>query len=126
MSKLYVVMLMVFCHIVDDYYLQAIGPLASMKQRKWWEENYPQKLYRNDYLVALTMHSFSWSFMIMLPIAVYYSGEISTSFAVIFIVNAVIHSVVDNLKANMLAINLITDQSIHMIQIIASFLILVR
>ena len=35
MSKLFVLLAMVFCHIVDDYYLQAIGPLASMKQKSW-------------------------------------------------------------------------------------------
>lgn len=33
----FVLLAMVFCHIVDDYYLQ--GWLASAKQRKWWEEN---------------------------------------------------------------------------------------
>lgn len=126
MSKLFVAMLMVFCHIVDDYYLQAIGPLASMKQRKWWEENFPQKLYRFDYLVALTMHSISWAFMIMLPIAVYYKCEISTTFAVVFTANVLVHSVVDNLKANMLLINLVTDQFIHVLQIVISFLILIK
>jgi hypothetical protein len=119
-------MLMVFCHIVDDYYLQAIGPLASMKQKKWWEENYPQKLYRFDYLVALTMHSLSWAFMIMFPIAVYYKFEVSTTFAVVFTANVIIHSLVDNLKANMLVINLTTDQFIHVLQIIVSFLILIK
>ena len=126
MSKSFVLMLMVFCHIVDDYYLQAIGPLASMKQKKWWEENYPQKLYRFDYLVALTMHSLSWTFMIMLPIAIYYEYEVSTTFAVVFTTNVIIHSLVDNLKANMLVINLTTDQFIHVLQIIVSFLILIR
>lgn len=126
MSKLFVLMLMVFCHIVDDYYLQAIGPLASMKQRKWWEDNYPQRLYKFDYLVALTMHSLSWAFMVMLPIAVYYECDISTAFAVVFTMNAIIHSVVDNLKANMFVINLITDQFIHVLQIVVSFLILIR
>lgn len=58
---------MLFCHIVDDYYLQGI--LASMKQKKWWQENAPDKLYEYDYLIALLMHGFSWAFMIMLPIA---------------------------------------------------------
>ena len=67
MSNLFVVLLMIFCHIVDDYYLQ--GWLASAKQKKYWKENAPEKLYRYDYIWALIMHSFSWSFMIMLPIA---------------------------------------------------------
>ena len=68
MSNIFIVMLMIFMHIVDDYYLQ--GWLASAKQKKYWEENAPEKLYRSDYIWALIMHSFSWAFMIMLPIAV--------------------------------------------------------
>ena len=57
---------MCFCHIVDDYYLQGI--LASMKQKSWWtkQESYEDK-YKNDYIVALLMHAFSWSFMILIP-----------------------------------------------------------
>ena len=50
MSRLFVIACMIFCHIVDDYYLQGI--LASMKQRKWWEEHYPQKSYNYDYIMA--------------------------------------------------------------------------
>ena len=124
MSKLFVLLVMVFCHIVDDYYLQAIGPLASMKQRKWWDENYPQKLYKYDYLVALLMHSLSWAFMVMLPISFYMSWDIDGVFLVTFIVNAVIHAFVDNVKANWLLINLITDQAVHIIQILVTFLVL--
>lgn len=116
---------MVFCHIVDDYYLQAIGPLASMKQRKWWEENYPQKLYKYDYLAALLMHSLSWAFMVMLPISFYLSWNIDAEFIVLFVTNTVVHAFVDNAKANWLAINLITDQSVHMAQIAWTFLVLV-
>lgn len=32
MSKIFILALMIFCHIVDDYYLQGI--LAQMKQKK--------------------------------------------------------------------------------------------
>ena len=73
MCKYFIFILMVFCHIVDDYYLQGI--LASMKQRKWWIDNAPKKLYRHDYIAALVMHAFSWAFMIMLPIAAYMSFQ---------------------------------------------------
>ena len=113
---------MIFCHIVDDYYLQ--GCLASMKQKKWWQENAPQKLYKYDYIVALIMHSMSWSFMIMLPIAISMNLNVSALFAVVFIGNTIIHAVVDNLKANKLKINLIVDQSIHILQIIITYIIL--
>ena len=114
---------MIFCHIVDDYYLQ--GWLASAKQKKWWQENAPQKLYKYDYIVALIMHSMSWSFMIMLPIAMSMLFNIPTMFLIVFICNAIIHGVVDNLKANKLKINLITDQSIHLLQIVITAVIFV-
>lgn len=113
---------MIFCHIVDDYYLQ--GKLALFKQKSWWEKNAPDQLYRNDYIMALIMHSMSWSFMIMLPLAVYSSFNVDWSFTVIFIINALVHGIVDNLKANVKKINLIQDQTIHIIQIILTFVIL--
>lgn len=126
MSKTFALLAMVFCHIVDDYYLQAVGPLASMKQRKWWDENYPQKLYKYDYLVALLMHSLSWAFMIMLPVAFYMSWDVKTNFIILFVLNTVCHALIDNAKANWLLINLIADQSVHMAQILVTFLVLVR
>ena len=113
--NLFIILAMIFCHIVDDYYLQ--GWLASAKQKKWWEENAPQKLYNNDYIMALIMHSMSWSFMIMLPIAISMSFNVSMLFVIVFLLNAVIHALVDNLKANKLQISLITDQLIHLSQI---------
>ena len=113
--NLFIILAMIFCHIVDDYYLQ--GWLASAKQKKWWEENAPQKLYNHDYIMALIMHSMSWSFMIMLPIAISMSFNVSMLFVIVFLLNAVIHALVDNLKANKLQISLITDQLIHLSQI---------
>ena len=62
--------------------------------------------------------------MIMLPIALYMSWDIDGVFLVTFIVNAVIHAFVDNVKANWLLINLITDQAVHIIQILVTFLVL--
>ena len=45
-----ILILMLFAHIVDDYYLQ--GWLASVKQKKWWEKNAPDKLYKFDYFIT--------------------------------------------------------------------------
>ena len=125
MNKLFVLLAMIFCHIVDDYCLQTIGPLATMKQKKWWEGNHPQKLYKDDYLVALLMHSMSWAFMIMLPVAAYMSWDVNSSFVILFVLNTICHAFIDNAKANWLLINLITDQSIHIAQILVTFLTLV-
>lgn len=118
--------IMIFCHVVDDYYLQ--GWLASAKQKKWWEENAPDSLYKNDYKVALLVHSFSWAFSINLPVLVYalltqVLSSIIIPYFILLGVNVIIHCVVDNLKANKLKINLLTDQIIHLIQILISWVI---
>lgn len=121
MNGLFVLLSMVFCHIVDDYYLQ--GKLALFKQRSWWQENAPDEMYKHDYIVALMMHSFSWAFMVMMPIAVSQEFQIEAVFVTMFIINTAIHAIVDDLKANKGKINLVTDQSIHICQIIVTFLI---
>ena len=116
--------MMVFCHIVDDYYLQ--GWLASGKQKKWWEQNAPDNLYKNDYKAALIAHAFSWSFCINFPMLAYavYTHHLKP-FLLVYIIsiilNTIIHAIVDDLKANKHEINLIADQSIHMIQILITF-----
>lgn len=115
MNICFTILLMIFCHIIDDYYLQ--GWLASAKQKKYWEENAPDKMYRFDYIWALIMHSFSWAFMIMLPIAYSLSFDIGISFLIAFLVNVIVHGVTDDLKANRKKINLWQDQIIHLLQI---------
>lgn len=122
MKMILILLSMIFCHIADDYYLQ--GWLASAKQKSWWEKNAPEKLYRNDYVMALFMHSFSWSFMIMIPIISYFliSGIGLQEWLVIpYFANMAIHCIVDDLKANKKRINLIQDQCIHLVQILATW-----
>ncbi len=112
---------MIFFHIVDDYYLQ--GWLASAKQKSWWEQNAPDRLYKYDYLMALFMHSFSWSFMIMFPLTVYIIIVGGTWYPLLYIINLLIHFYVDDLKCNRKKINLIQDQCIHLIQIIVTWIL---
>ncbi len=123
MNRFMILLLMIFCHIVDDYYLQ--GWLASAKQKKYWEDNAPDKMYKYDYIWALIMHSFSWAFVIMLPIAALMNLEVDAVFGVVFILNMTIHAVTDNLKANAKKINLITDQLVHLAQIILTWSLLI-
>lgn len=111
---------MIFCHIVDDYYLQ--GKLALFKQKSWWQENAPDEMYKYDYIVGLIIHSFSWAFMVMMPVAVSQEFQIGSIFMVILIINTVVHAIVDDLKANKRKINLITDQLVHVCQIIITFI----
>lgn len=121
--KILVLVAMLFCHIVDDYYLQ--GFLASAKQKDWWKQNYPDKMYRNDYIMALSEHAFSWTCMILLPLVVYglYYGKMIVPILIIaFGINWSIHAVVDDMKANKKEINLIQDQLIHITQIIGTWI----
>lgn len=122
-NKIFILIAMIFLHIIDDYKLQGI--LASMKQKKWWKEQKEYKsMYKYDYIIALLTHSFSWSFMIMLPIAFALKFDIGW-WAIAYVINMIIHGVVDDLKANKFKINLIIDQSIHLVQIIVTWLIFV-
>ena len=121
--KIFILISMIFCHIIDDYYLQ--GWLASAKQKSWWIQNAPNDLYKNDYLMALFCHSFSWSFMIQLPVLIYsFYTNLFIWNIILFIINLIIHAFIDNLKANKLKINLIQDQTIHFIQIIITWIVI--
>ncbi len=113
-------LLMIFFHIVDDYYLQGI--LAQMKQKKFWKENAPDEKYKYDYIWALIMHAFSWAFMVMLPLT--FVTAVGPLFYVVFAVNVAIHAYVDHMKANQFKINLWQDQLAHMAQIVLTFIVL--
>lgn len=115
MSVIFVLLWMLFFHVVADYNLQ--GWLASAKQKSYWQENAPDKLYRYDYVMALIMHSISWTFMVMLPIAYVNQFNVDIGFVGMFIANVAIHAAVDHLKANMKLINLWHDQLMHIGQI---------
>lgn len=117
-----ILLCMFFCHIIDDYKLQQ-GVLSNLKQKSWWEENYPDEIYKNDYKIALLMHSMSWSFMILIPLITYSLLTSTNLYLDFFIVNTIIHFIIDDLKANKKKINLIQDQTIHLIQIFVTWFI---
>lgn len=120
--------LMFLMHIIDDFGLQ-VKSLSYLKQKKWWENecaklNIDVSKYKNDYIVALILHSLSWSIMIILPM--YFLTSVMDNILISLILfNTIIHAYVDNLKANKYKINLIVDQIIHIIQIILTYLIIV-
>lgn len=125
--KTILLLAMLFCHIVDDYYLQ--GWLASAKQKSWWEKNVPDKLYKNDYIMALCEHAFSWTFMIMLipTIYTYFNPNelIYKIYVFVFCFNWVINCIIDDCKANKKNINLIQDQLIHILQIVITWIMFI-
>lgn len=123
MNKLFILLLMIFLHIVADYNLQ--GWLASAKQKSFWEENAPDPKYKHDYLCALLTHSFAWSFMIMLPVFYIHGFVADSPILAIFVSNTLAHALTDTCKANDKTINLWQDQLIHLFQILFTMFVLV-
>lgn len=117
--KTFILLAMLALHVKDDY---TQGIIADFKQKKWWEKNYPDKMYKNDYIIALLMHCIKWSFMIMLPINIYCLIFDYPILIGVYIMNVLIHAIIDDYKANKLKINLITDQLWHVVQIIATWI----
>ena len=115
MNNVFIILCMIFCHVIADYNLQ--GWLASAKQKSYWEKNAPDQMYKHDYICALVMHSFSWTFMIMLPLIYAVGFKVNSFLLLLFVSNVLIHAIIDDLKANKQAINLWYDQLIHICQI---------
>ena len=111
-NKILILAAMIQGLIIADYNLQ--GCLASAKQRKYWKENAPKKMYQYDYIMALFMHSFCWTCLIMIPALI---SERHIYFWILAFLNTVIHMYVDNEKANKETINLVEYHIIHFIQI---------
>ena len=116
MDNVFIILCMIFCHIIADYNLQ--GWLVSAKQKSYWEKNAPDEMYKHDYICALIMHSFSWTFMIMLPLMYAVGFKVNSFLLFLFISNVLLHAITDDFKANKKVLNLWQDQSIHMHQII--------
>ena len=145
-----VLFFMVLMHIIEDFHLQGI--MGNMKTKSWWDELFQnvyaktdnpeqakwvkeyQKKAKFDYVPVLLLHGFEWSMFIHMPVlAVYWFTQGVVLFdstfmyvlCAVIIIQGLIHSMVDDIKANGLGISLVTDQSIHLIQILVSYLILV-
>lgn len=123
MSEFFILLCMIFFHILDDFHLQ--GWFANGKQKLWWEKNAPDNKYKHDYLAALVLHSFSWVFMVMLIPSIFTAYWLNAWYTFLFFGNLVIHFIVDDLKANRHKLNLIQDQCIHIIQIIITWYIMI-
>ena len=113
---------MIFCHLYADYNMQGI--LASFKQKEWWKENYPNKLYKNDWIISLIEHAFMWSFVTHIPLIYMWWGNESALVTIggIIGIQCIFHILIDHAKANMRAINLVEDQCFHLVQIIVSWI----
>lgn len=112
---IYVFLIMILLHIIDDFVLQPIC-LSKLKQKTFWEPYVKDnEKYKFDYKVALVIHALSWAIMIHLPLMFIVSNEILVLISVI--INTAIHAWIDDEKANKLNINLLVDQLLHLLQI---------
>ena len=127
MWSIKVLLLMFLFDIIDDFVLQPIC-LSKLKQKRYWIEeckkyNLNISKYDTDYITALLIHGLSWSIMIHVPLM--FLGGIRDDFFLLLSVlfNAVIHAIIDNLKANKLKINLDIDQCLHGLQIVITWIV---
>ena len=116
-----VIIVTVLMHIIDDFVLQPVC-LSKLKQASTWN-GAPAK-YRNDYKAALIIHGFSWSSLVMLPALVLMQFQVGFAFIGVWIIMGSLHAVIDDLKANIRMISLLTDQTLHTVQIAVIILML--
>lgn len=134
--KLFILLIMIFVHILDDFHFQGI--LANLKQKSYWKKQIQElsdnaeniycltELYKKDWLISLIIHAFQWTFIVMLVLVIYNNSLITSPvFYIIFILNIIIHAIVDHLKCNKFYINLVTDQLIHLNQIAITWFLLI-
>lgn len=132
---------MIFFHTIADFNLQT-DFMARYKQRRSWldDEIGRTKKYKNDYKMCLLVHSFSWAFFIHIPIFIYagFMYYVSPAYlldqnelvglVIIFILsmyfNTRVHYIIDDMKANQLAINLVQDQVFHLLQMLLTCIVI--
>ncbi len=110
--------LMILGHLIADHTLQQ-GWLWQAKRKDYWADKGDK--FRHDYIAALACHCAMWGILVFLPLT-FFSEELGL-FWLALPINIAIHYVVDDLKANRKAINLWQDQLIHLIQILATWVL---
>lgn len=139
------ILMCILLHLFADYTLQ--GWLASGKQRAWWNEQIDKMLdmykaahhdfaiteynktridneherlkckYGRDWAMAMFEHSLYWTLVTFAPIIFFHHVNDWVVLGLV-VVNTIFHCVIDDLKANKFAINLVDDQMFHFAQII--------
>ena len=104
-------------HFFADFNLQGI--LAQFKQKEFWKKNAPQKLYETDWAISMLCHSAYWALVTFAPVIYLWRGR-GLGLVLLLFANILIHAAVDDLKANARKINLVDDQLLHFMQIVAT------
>lgn len=120
MNKLDLLTWMIFLHFLFDFYIQTRSN-SLIKSKEWWKNRHKKSGKRKyNYIMGLIIHSFVWSFAILLPF--YYSHKYIHYG--ILIVNVIVHAFTDDAKTNKKLISSFQDQLIHMCQIFITWCIL--
>ena len=116
-----IVVLTLFLHFISDFNLQRGAKLHDMKQRAWWKAQLEKldktdaRKYRYDWVCALLIHSFMWSAITFAPVL--WMTESGLGIAICLATNTGLHAYIDHAKANELALSLVEDQLLHIVQI---------
>jgi hypothetical protein len=120
------ILLTILAHLVADFTLQ--GWFSKAKQKIWWKAECKRHgvdfhKYRNDYLMALFLHSLYWSIAILIPAMFMYNLP-NKMIVLLMFFNTFLHFMTDDLKANRMVLNLVQDQFLHFIQIAVTLIII--
>lgn len=110
--------MMILLHIIADFNLQTL--LAQFKQKEFWLK-YDNK-YHMDWIGSLLLHSIQWTLIVMFPINFLWLVKYKEVPMIIHLLNIIIHMIIDHLKCNKKIINLNTDQFLHFMQILITWL----
>lgn len=110
--------LMILCHIIEDFHIQ--GVMANMKQKSFWNP-YGEK-YADDWKPVIILHGMEWAMLTSMPCLVMSWFDVPMWFVLVIVTMGLLHAYIDHLKANVGKINLITDQTLHMCQIMIIYL----
>ena len=118
---------MLFGHFVGDYLFQWKN-MSNYKRQSFWKNKEPFSEYRYNFIGYLMMHGYVWAFCITFPMFLLIWNDttgnqlILTYYVIAQFLNAFCHSLIDHLKANKKLFNDMTDQSLHMLQIFATWI----
>jgi hypothetical protein len=117
-------LMMILLHIIDDFVLQPVC-LSKLKQKSFWDEYNKESngLYKRDYKAALFIHALSWSIMIHIPIFMCFDVPSDFLYGISVFAWALMHTKIDNDKANKKVISLVVDQTFHFIQIVGLYIV---
>lgn len=105
-------------HVIGDSVFQT-SSISLKKRESYWKSYGNYKRY--FYIFYLLVHSFIWSSTIHISLLIILGVKYFNKILISYIVNILLHSIIDDMKANRKLFNLIVDQFLHSLQILLTF-----